>query len=70
MATITYVGGGMASIMDVPFQDTDGPLYLAPEMSENTASSALEVGQIESLHIVGANDNTALNFAADRYETQ
>ena len=48
-ATITYLDGTTATITAVVFQDTDGNLYLAPELTYNTDQAALEAQPITSL---------------------
>ncbi len=57
-ATITYVDGTTATITAVVFQDTDGELYLAPEVVRNSDQDALEAGPIRSLTI----DSIAQSF--------
>ena len=45
-ATITYTDGTTASISAVIFQDTTGNLFLAPEVTSNADSAAMEAKSI------------------------
>ena len=50
-ATLTYIDGTTANITAVVFQDTNGRLYLAPEITQNADQTALEALPIRSLTI-------------------
>ena len=50
-ATLTYTDGTTANISAVVFQDTTGNLFLAPEVSANADSAAMEAKAIQSLTI-------------------
>lgn len=64
-ATITYLDGTTATITAVVFQDTDGNLYLAPELTYNTDQAALEAQPITSLTLDSVASDAYLG--ADRY---
>ncbi|MDV7269953.1 Hint domain-containing protein [Thioclava sp. A2] len=65
-ATITYVDGTTATISAIVFQDTNGNLYLAPELDYNADQIALEAQGIRSITLDSLLDN---NFVvqAERY---
>ena len=67
-ATITYIDGTTANITALVFQDTDGRLYLAPELSFNADQVALEAKPLQSLTLDSVNSDTA-NLIADRYDS-
>lgn len=48
-STLTYTDGTTASITAVVFQDTDGNVYLAPEITANADQAALEAKPIQSI---------------------
>ena len=51
-AIITYPDGTTANITAVVFQSTNGNVYLAPEISQNSDQSALTAGPIQSIELV------------------
>lgn len=72
-ATLTYADGSSATVSAVLMQDTNGDVYLMPEMSYNADQMAFEAGPITSMTLnypIYANGNTgqAYNLAADRYQ--
>ncbi len=67
-ATITYMDGSTDTITAVIMQTTDGDLYLAPEMSNNTDAAAMEAKPIKSLTLDSVRVNPT-TVAANRYQT-
>jgi hypothetical protein len=65
-ATITYVDGTTANITAVVFQDLDGNVYLAPEVSANTDQANLEAGPIRSLTLDSLSTADTSGLFADR----
>ncbi len=50
-STITYTDGTTAQISAVVFQDTDGRVYLAPEITANSDQRALDAKPIQSISL-------------------
>lgn len=68
-ATITYVDGTTAQITAVIFQDTNGNLYWAPELTFNTDQEAIEAKKILSLTLNSLVSNTSDGLIIDRYDS-
>lgn len=71
-ATLTYPDGTTANISAVVFQDTQGNVYLAPELTNNADQQALSAGPIQSLTLNSpiysfGNNGQATNLLADRF---
>ncbi len=67
-ATITYTNGTTATVTAVVVQDSAGNLYLAPELTANTDTTAYEALPIRSLTLNSV-DNSGANLQADRFVT-
>ena len=68
-ATITYVNGTTATITAVIVQDTAGNLFLAPEITANADSTAMQALPIRSLTLNSVNGDTFSGMTADRFVT-
>lgn len=68
-ATLTYTDGTTASITAIVAQDTDGNLFLAPELSDNADKAAMEAKPIRALTLDSVNNSNNLNVARDRVAT-
>ena len=65
-ATLTYLDGTTAQISAVLFQDTEGNVYLAPEVAGNADQAALEAGPIQSITLDRLIGNRFSGLSADR----
>lgn len=68
-ATITYADGTTAIVTAVVVQTTTGELFLAPELTANTDTTAYEAKPIRSITLNSVNSATNVNLATDRYFT-
>ena len=68
-ATVTYADGTSATVTAVLAQSTTGELFLAPELTANTDTTAFEAKPILSLTLNSVNSATNINFNADRLVT-
>lgn len=70
-ATITYPDGSTATITAVLAQDTNGDVYLVPEVSNNADQQALMAGPIQSITlnspIYGTGTSQGWNLFGDRF---
>ncbi|SEM78420.1 Ca2+-binding protein, RTX toxin-related [Gemmobacter aquatilis] len=68
-ATITYADGTTATVTAVVAQTTTGELFLSPELTANTDTTAYEAKPILSITLNSVSSATNVNFATDRYFT-
>jgi Ca2+-binding RTX toxin-like protein len=69
-ATITYINGTTATVSAVIAQDTLGNLYLAPEFSSNTDTTAYQAGPVRTITFNSLEGASYSGMNADRVLTE